>query len=187
MSNLIEELKQIPDFRKNRGKCYPLWVLLLLTIMGILAGYQGYRPLQHFVQEHHESLCQLLGIELKRVPSFSTFRRMMMGLDVQQFSDRFESWMLSQSQDTSVGSGDAAMDGKRICQGLTDDQGVERFVGLVSLFGLEHGVTLKLQALTEEENSEITVVQSLLEALELEGLMITMDALHAQKNTALCA
>lgn len=187
MSNLIEELKQIPDFRKARGKCYPLWILLLLIIMGLLAGYRGYRPLQQFVQEHHESLSELLGIELMRVPSFSTFRRVMMGLDAQQFSARFETWMLSQAQDRSLAAGAAAIDGKRICQGMTDEQGIERFVGLVSLFGLEQGVTLKLQALTQQDNSEMTVVQTLLETLKLEGLIITMDALHAQKNIAACA
>ena len=78
----------------------------------------------------------------------------------------------------------ASIDGKRIRQGLTDAKGQQRFVGLVSLFAVEAGITLKLEAITQEDNSEIKVVQALLETLQLDGLLITMDALHAQKNIA---
>jgi hypothetical protein len=67
---------------------------------------------------------------------------------------------------------------------LTDENGKARFVGLVSLFALETGITLKLEALTWQKNSEIKVVQTLLEKLQVDGLLITMDALHAQKNIA---
>lgn len=57
MSSLVDELKQVSDLRQARGQSHPLWILLLLIIMGILAGYQGYRPLATFVEEHHEALC----------------------------------------------------------------------------------------------------------------------------------
>jgi len=183
MSSLIEELKQIPDFRKARGKSHHLWVLLLLIIMGILAGYNGYRPLQTFAQEHHGSLCQLLGLKKFRVPSYSTFRRVMLGLDFLALSHQFDHWMGSQGTVYCPDNHVASIDGKRIRQRLTDASGKERFVGLVSLFAVEAGITLKLEALTQQDNSEIKVVQTLLETLKLDGLLITMDALHAQKNT----
>ena len=187
MSSLIDELKAIPDFRKARGQSHPLWVLLLLNIMAILAGYRGYRPCQTFVEEHYLALCELLQFKIKKVPSHSTFRRIMMGLDYQQLTNCFEQWMLSQSELTSAENRVSAIDGKRICQAVVDDNGKERFVGLVSLFAVEMGITQKLQALTQQDNSELKVVQSLLESLKLEGLIITMDALHAQKNTQACA
>lgn len=154
--------------------------------MGILAGYQGYRPLATFVEEHHEALCQLFGIELQ-CPSYSTFRRVMLNLEFQELGDRFEQWMCREVE--AFGSKDpvTSIDGKRIRQAQTDVNGKERFVGLVSLFAVEQGVTLKLQSLTEANNSEIKVVQQLLETLQLDGLIITMDALHAQKNIKACA
>lgn len=183
MSSLIEEFKQIPDFRKARGQSHPLWVLLLLVLMGTLAGYHGYRPLHTFVEEHHRSLSELLGLETLRVPSHSTFRRVMLGLDFFALSEQFEHWMESQGVAHSAEHRVAAMDGKRIRQRLTDATGKERFVGLVSLFAVEAGITLKLAALTQQDNSEIKVVQTLLESLQIDGLLITMDALHAQKNT----
>lgn len=186
MSSLIDALKQVPDPRQARGKSHPLWILLLLIIMGTMAGYQGYRPLETFVQEHYEPLCQSLGLEFKR-PSYSTFRRIMMQLSFDEFSDCFEQWMLSHSASLFPDNSVSGLDGKRIRQKLTDANGKDRFVGLVSLFGLEQGVTLKVQALTETDNSELKVVETLLETLQLSGLLLSMDALHAQKNLKACA
>ena len=44
LMNLIHYLQQIPDFRTQPR--YPLWVVLLLVIMGVMSGCQGYRALE---------------------------------------------------------------------------------------------------------------------------------------------
>jgi hypothetical protein len=186
MSSLIDALKEIPDPRKARGKSHPLWILLLLIIMGTIAGYQGYRPLETFVQEHYEPLCRSLGIEFKR-PSYSTYRRIMMTVSFDDLSECFEQWMNSHSATVLPDNRVSGLDGKRIRQTLRDAKGKDRFVGLVSLFGLEQGVTLKVQALTETDHSEIKVVETLLETLQVSGLVISMDALHTPKNLKACA
>ena len=115
MSCLIEELKSMPDQRKARGKRHCLWVLLLLILMGVI-GYRGYRPLQRFASEYSQPLSELLGIELQMVPSFSTFRRTMLEIDLDALSDAFEMWMLQQPELLSLGTGAVAIDGKRIRQ-----------------------------------------------------------------------
>lgn len=183
MSTLIDIFKQVPDFRNAHGRSHPLWLLLLLMVMGILAGYQGYRPLQSFVEEHRQALCEVLGVEQLKIPSHCTFRRVMLGLDFVFLCNAVEDWMLSHQQTHSPDNYVAGMDGKRIRQGLSDEEGKQRFVGLVSLFAVESGITLKLEALTQQNNSELKVVQTLLETLHLKGKLVTMDALHAQKNT----
>ena len=100
MSSLIESLNQLFDPRKACSKSHPLWILLLLIIMGTMAGYQGYRPLDAFVNEHHQSLLQALGVEFKAL-SFSTFRRIMLVLPFDAFNDAFEAWM-NRSSDSLV-------------------------------------------------------------------------------------
>jgi hypothetical protein len=45
---LLKALKSVPDYRSPRGKRHPLWLILLLIVMGNLAGYQGNRPLAAF-------------------------------------------------------------------------------------------------------------------------------------------
>lgn len=151
--------------------------------MGMLAGYHGYRPLHTFARDHQQTLSTLLGLEQLKVPSYSTFRWVMMGLDFGALNDGFESWMLSQAAVHSPDNHVVAIDGKRIRQSLTDETGKQRFVGLVSLFALEAGLSIKLEGLTLDANSELKGVQTLLDTLQIEGLLVTMDALHAQKNT----
>ena len=49
--NLLEALTQVPDFRAARGRRYPLWLLLLLVIMGTLSDCLGYRARLRFLSE----------------------------------------------------------------------------------------------------------------------------------------
>jgi len=41
-SNLIESLQNIRDFRAVHDRRYPLWLILLLVIMGTISGYKSY-------------------------------------------------------------------------------------------------------------------------------------------------
>ncbi|NEQ29606.1 MAG: ISAs1 family transposase [Leptolyngbya sp. SIO4C5] len=177
---LIEALQTVPDYRKARGKRHPLWIILVFIVMGNLAGYRGNRPLEEFAKRYGAEVARLLQIELDAVPSFSTFRRAHIGLDFTALSDAFARWM---RQHITADDDVYAIDGKRIRQPITDDAGQTRFVGLVSVFAQSQGITVDLAALTTTENSELKVVQYLLEKLRLTGVVFSLDALHAQKNT----
>jgi hypothetical protein len=178
--NLIEALQTVPDYRQARGKRHPLWIILVFMVMGNLAGYQGNRPLAEFALRYGAEVARLLQLELEAVPSFSTFRRAHIGLDFAALSEVFGQWM---GQHLTVDDDVYAIDGKRIRQPLTDADGKTRFVGLVSVFAQAQGITVDLAALTLTETSELKVVQYLLEKLRLSGVVLTLDALHAQKNT----
>ncbi|WP_149979063.1 transposase family protein, partial [Microcystis aeruginosa] len=45
MLSLIQKLKQVKDFRKDQGKRHPLWIVLVVIILGTMLGYSGYREL----------------------------------------------------------------------------------------------------------------------------------------------
>ena len=73
--DLVADLKQIRDYRKGKGKCHALWLVLMLIRLGPLCGYRGDRPLADFSQPHWQTLCQLLELPSStRIPSYSTFR-----------------------------------------------------------------------------------------------------------------
>ncbi|PSN11554.1 ISAs1 family transposase, partial [filamentous cyanobacterium CCP5] len=111
---------------------------------------------------------------------FSTFRRAHIGLDFPALSEAFAQWM---RQHLTVDDDVYAIDGKRIRQPIPDEPGKTRFVGLVSVFAQAQGMTVDLAALTTPKTSELKVVQYLLEKLHLTGVVFSLDALHAQKNT----
>jgi type VI protein secretion system component VasF len=50
MLSLIEKPKQVKDFRKDQGKRHPLWIVLVVIILGTMLGYSGYRELGEFAK-----------------------------------------------------------------------------------------------------------------------------------------
>jgi hypothetical protein len=175
MSSLLTALQSIPDHRSARGKRYPLWVLLVFIVMGNLAGYRGNRPLAEFAQRYGRELTRLLQVELKEMPCFSTFRRVHLDLDFTSLCHAFRTWM---EPLVSIDEEYYAIDGKRIRQPIAGADGKTRFVGLVSVFAHQQGITVDLASLSETENSELSVVQYLIEKLQL-GSMSPLQANHA--------
>ncbi|MBW4542025.1 MAG: ISAs1 family transposase [Myxacorys chilensis ATA2-1-KO14] len=179
--SLIETLKQVEDFRSARGKRYELWVVLLLVILGMMSQCQGYQSLEVFAQRHKDALMQALGLPLKRLPSDSTFRLILQRLDYTRVLEVFNQWA-KQSVELEPGMA-LSLDGKGIAGTLVDHKGAQQnFLSLVSLYCQEQGVVLQAKAFENQQQSELEVVQQLLEALHLEGQIVTLDALHAQKK-----
>lgn len=178
--SLIAHLKQIPDFRTQPR--YPLWVILLLVIMGTMSGCQGYRALEDFVQRHQRVLLELLELPYKRLPSFSTLRRIMVRLDFVALATAFNAWAAA-TIPTRV-SEQLATDGKSIKASVTDyDKSYQDFVNIVSAFSVTQGVVVGLSTMRNGQTSEIATVQTLLDHLHLSEVCFSMDALHTQKNT----
>ena len=82
--SLIDYLKQIPDPRARSGLRHPMWLVLLIIIMGMMSGYWGYRQLGRFVERHRRELIKRLQIPKARVPSYSVIRRVMLNLDYEE-------------------------------------------------------------------------------------------------------
>lgn len=180
-ANLIETLKQVEDFRSARGRRYPLWVVLLLVILGMMSQAQGYASLEAFAQRHKQALIAALGLSLKRLPSDSTFRLILQQLDYARLLDVFNQWA---RQHIEIEPGTAlSIDGKAIAGTLVEHKASQQnFMSLVSLYCQQQGVVLQAQAFENQHTSELEVVQQLLKALYLEGNIITLDALHTQKK-----
>lgn len=79
--NLVQSLQNIKDFRAAQGRRYPLWLILLLIIMGTLSGCRSYYALEDFGVRHYEALCEKLELTVNRLPSDTTFRRVLQKLD----------------------------------------------------------------------------------------------------------
>ncbi len=179
--SLIEHLKTVEDFRSARGRRYPLWVVLLLIILGIMSQCQGYLALETFASRHKDALIQALGLPINRLPSDSTFRLIVQRLDYEVLLTVFNQWA-QQYIAVEVGSG-WSIDGKSIAGTLVDHKGsAQNFVSLVSLYCQQQGCVLQMSAFENGHESELVVVQELLSALHLQTGVITLDALHAQKK-----
>jgi hypothetical protein len=179
--NLIQSLQEIKDFRTSRGRRYPLWLILLLVVMGTLSGCRSYYALEDFGVRHYEAVSEQLGLTITRLPSDTTFRRILQKLDFQLLAQQFGQWV---SQNIDIQPQEwIAIDGKSI-KGTVTEPGTayQNFVSLVSLYSSVQGVVLSSQQFESKLNCELKVVQTILESLQLQGVVLTMDALHCQKN-----
>jgi len=178
---LIDYLKTVEDYRGVRGRRYPLWLMLLVVILGAMSGCQGYRALEDFGVRHYGSLSERLGLCLKRLPSDSTVRRLFKQLNFQRLSECFNQWA-SEQIGLSLGEW-LAVDGKSI-KGTVEawDSSYQNFVNLVSVYSQQQGVVVATAQFENGKQSEIQVVQTLLEQLHLSGVVFSLDALHAQKK-----
>ena len=180
-ANLIQSLQEIRDFRASQGRRYPLWLILLLVIMGTISGCRSYYALEDFGARHYEAVSEQLGLKVTRLPSDTTFRRILQKLDFQTLAQQFEQWA-SRTIDIQPGEW-VAMDGKSI-KGTVTEPGTayQNFVNLVSVYSSRTGVVLAAQQFESKQSSELKVVQTVLDELQLEGVVFTLDALHCQKN-----
>jgi hypothetical protein len=178
---LIEALQTIPDHRRTAGQRYPLWVLLLLILLGTMSGYCSMRSLSRFMSRHQAHLAERLGLRRPQLPSYSTIRRLLLEIDFRAVTVAFNQWAQTAGL---IHTGDhCAIDGKSLKNTVTEAQtAYQNFINVVSVFQLEQGLVVGQAAFENHQQSEITVVYELLEQLQLSGVTVSMDALHAQKK-----
>lgn len=75
------------------------------------------------------------------------------------------------------------MDGKSI-RGTVEnyDGGSQNFVSIVSVFAGKRGLIVGMNKFENKKESEIRIVQELVTALDLTGIILTFDSLHCQKK-----
>ncbi len=181
LPDLIEQLKTIPDWRRGRKVQHPLWVMLLMSLLGAMSGYTSLRGLADFMLRHREEAAELLGLSKAKLPSYSTLQDMAHHVDAQRVAEIFHQWAM---QAFPVEAGQViSMDGKALGSTVQDDQGHHQdFVRVVSACVQQWDGVIAQVSFQKGENNEIESVRPLLEVLDVTGVWFTPDALHTQKN-----
>jgi hypothetical protein len=179
--DLISFLKALPDCRMRRGVRFPQWWMLLVAILAILSNEGSLVGIERFARRHREVLNELLGTDFGKEPSDSTFRLLLSQLDVAGFETLLRQWMSAQPGvaddfDTLV------CDGKTLRGSIAEtDSGAATFIAQVSLYSQSLGVAIAQTTYATDAGSETQALRQLLEAIELEGVLVQADALHANR------
>ncbi len=185
---LVEKLHTIEDLRDPRGVRYPLNVVLTVAVLAKLAGHSQLRSVAEWAGLRAEQLCSLLGFERCTLPHPTTWSRIFgtaldpcaLDLVVGQFFKELCSPLIRKKRHHRGGLV-LTIDGKTL-RG-TIPLGQTKGVHVVCAYAYlpEVGVVLA-QVEVEEKANELTVAPTLLAQLDLEGVVVTGDAMFAQRN-----
>lgn len=167
---------ELDDPRSRRCR-YPLEELLLVAFAGVASGVEDWVSVAEWGQIKLDWLRRFLPFE-HGIASHDTFNRVFSLLDAQSFEDCFIAWM--QPLCTGLVGSTIAIDGKSV-RGSRSGEGA--MVHLVSACHAASGLTLA-QTRTDVKSNEITAVPALLDALDIRGATITLDALGCQRSIA---
>ncbi len=179
--SLVSVFEQVPDWRAGQGRRYSLGTVLTVTFLAILSGENSLQGIARWAEEQRWKLGKALHLKGYRVPCYETIRTVLRDLDVMAFEERLQSWTSRVAAVYQVKDWPGlSMDGKTL-RGSRD--GENAAIHLLSAFRQELEVVVAQQAVDGKTN-EIPVARDLLRTLTLDGLLITCDAMHTQRDTA---
>jgi hypothetical protein len=92
LSSLISYLKTINDARAFNGKEYPLWAMILFTIMAIASSATTYVDVQRFIEKHFAKLKAFFGLKCRRFPTQSCVWKILTKVSVDGLEQVFRSY-----------------------------------------------------------------------------------------------
>jgi predicted transposase YbfD/YdcC len=171
----LDHFAGLTDPRVERGREHPLLSVVGIALCAILGGADDWVAVQRFGDAKLDWLSRFLDLP-NGIPSHDTFGRVFARLDPAQFEACFRDWVAAV---TARLPGQVAIDGKSL-RGSRDGAGA---IHLVSAWATEARLTLGLVAV-EDGGNEITAIPKLLQILDLEGALVSIDAIGCQKEIA---
>ena len=177
---LKEVLEGVTDPRDRRGVRHPLVSVLCLAVTGILAGCRSLTAIWEHAADLEPADLGALGLEEGRaLPSESTIRRVLQDLDPGDLDARLTSWFFTRTG-TIGGRRVIAVDGKTMRGARTGDNPAPH---LLAALDRASGVVVGQRRVSDKSN-EIPALRDLLAPMDLDGAVVTADAMHTQKGTA---
>jgi len=173
--------QQVKDVRRRQGQRYDLGNVLLLSVLAILSGADSYRKIHLFVKVHFALLKRVLGLKWKRVPAYTTIRKILHKVDTDSLEEVFRKYSKEMDLQLAQDKRFIACDGKTL-RGSFDHFQDQRAAQLFSFFSVTSRIILAHEEIDEKEN-EIPAFQDMISCLGLKGCIFTADAMHCQKNS----
>lgn len=173
--SLIEAMARVPDPRSRQGRRYALAEVLGFAVCAVACGARSLYAIAQWGREHCALVCEALGIARGETPSVATLHRVFRRMDVRAFEAVLGGWL--RARGLKAGEG-LALDGKTL-RGIHGEElpGVH----LVAAFTHQSGIVLAQEA-APGQGQELAAVEAVLACLDLQGHVVTGDALLAQRE-----
>lgn len=179
IKNPLDCFSELEDPRVDRTKLYNLAAIIFQTISAVISGCDSWSEIELFGHTKRDWLAQYVSIP-NGTPSHDTLSDLFKRLDWSVFEHCFRNWtsLISDLLDQDL----VVFDGKRL-PGSYDHYSNKSAIHMVSAWSTETQLVLAQQKVAEKSN-EITAIAALLESLELNGAIVSIDAMGCQKEIA---
>ncbi len=167
------------DPRSNQGKRHRLLDMIVIAITAVICNADGWEDIELFGRSKEKWFRTFLELP-HGIPSHDTFSRVFARLDPDAFEARFQQWMAHLGQ-TSNGRL-IAIDGKTLRRSF-DTAAEKAALHMINAWCVTNQTALA-QVTCGDKANEITEMPRLLSLLDLNGAVVTADAMHCQKDTA---
>ena len=175
--NLFERFEVLEDPRDIRGKKYKLIDILIMTIYGLLCGLTDYTNIADFMKLKEDYFTRLLNLE-NGTPSHDCLSDLFAQIDSKKFMNIFIEWtkdIVKKKTGMNI-----SIDGKAV-KSATDKINNGNIPYIVSAFIGEIGLSIG-QVKVDDKSNEITAIPDLLDLLDIEGAIVTIDAIGTQED-----
>ena len=174
----LSHFKDLHDPRQQGKVAYPLDEVLLLCLLGVLAGAEAFTEIALFGVKKIACLRRFRPFK-DGTPDHGHLSDILAVLDADQFQRCFVAWVAAL---TGVPAGVIAIDGKTVRRSGSKSGG-KAAIHMVSAFAARQRLVLG-QVKVAEKSNEIIAIPKLLEMLAIEGAIITIDAIGCQRDIA---
>ena len=190
----FELFETITDPRDEFKIKYKLTDILSILVCAVISGADTYEDIELYGRSKKEWLQQFLELE-NGVPSHDTFRRVMMLIDPDEFESLFLNWVQNHILIKTNGPDHIAIDGKTMRGSVDYTKGLAP-IHIVNAYSVKNRLILTQKAVSNRAG-EKTILSPLLQALDLENTLVSIDAggcfidiastIHQQKGDYLLA
>ncbi len=180
MDKFARIFRRVPDPRAANAR-HELLDVLLIALAAVLCGAESCSDMADFGESKEELLRFVLPLEYG-IPSHDTFSRVFRLLDPEAFERAFRQFMAAFAKANKLKlSGVVAIDGKAL-RGAYERGGKTSPLHLVNVFAVDARMALAQRKAPGRDETKGAL--EVLALLDLEGSIVTADALHCRRGFA---
>jgi predicted transposase YbfD/YdcC len=174
---IADHFAAMSDPRIERSKLHKLIDIITIAICAVISGADTWVDIEMYGDAKYKWLKKFLELP-HGIPSHDTFARVFAWINLKQFQECFLCWVKSISKITD--NQIVAIDGKTLRHSY-DEADEKAAIHMVSAWATSQKLVLG-QVKVGEKSNEITAIPELLKVLDLNGCIVTIDAMGCQRE-----
>ena len=184
LKRLKEAMKNLTDTRQQGKINYKIWDIVVCVIISVLCGKKDWEEIEDFVIEKYDFFRKFLKMT-GGVPCAKTYERVMSIIDYEELQKLLLTFFDTITKDIIDSLNVLTFDG-RVSNGSKRRETIKRDsvspLNMLNVYSTKDQLCIASRMIDSKTN-EIPTMQKLLETLNVEGCIITNDALNTQKDT----